>query len=124
MTKKGRKIKAFGTLARLRSERVKQPEAVPAVEPDVVHSQGRRDPCRADDQRVASTTVPPVKGVSRDKPRYTERVGPVGEEMHQAAACEPEADGSPWVDAEKMVGNEEQGNPANAPVRERAVRDP
>ena len=106
LMKEGRKIKAFGRLARhvrLRLERVKQPEAERAVKPDVVYSHGRRDPCRADNQRVASAAVPPIQGVPRDEPGYAKRVGPVGEEMHQAAAGEAETDGSPWVKAEKMV---------------------
>src|SRR5471032_863378 len=116
--KKGRKIKAF------RSEHMQQPEAVHTMKPDMVYSEGRRDPCRADDQRVASTTVPPVQRVPRDEPWYAERVGPVGEEMHQATACEAETDGSPGVDAEKMVRNGKQRNPADTPMSERAMRDP
>ncbi len=103
----GRKVDGVGMLfyrafVRL-SERVKQPEADHAMKPDMVYRHGRRDPCRADDQRVASTAVPPVQGVSRDEPGYAQRIGPVGEEMHQAAAGKAETDGSPWMNAEKMV---------------------
>src|SRR5476651_2822520 len=116
--KKGRKIKAF------RSEHMQQPEAVHTMKPDMVYSKGRRDPCCADDQRIASTAVPPVQRVPRDEPGYAERVGPVGEEMHQATAGEAEADGGPWVDAEQVVRSREQCNPANTPMRKRAVRDP
>src|SRR5471032_2815150 len=120
----GRKIKSFGRRVCFRSEHVKQPEAVHAMKPDMVYSQGRRDPCRADNQRVASPAVPPVQGVSRDEPGYAERVGPVGEEMHQATACEAETDGGPWADAKKMIRKGEHCNPADTPMRERAMRDP
>src|SRR5471030_1420642 len=97
----GRKIKSFGRRVCFRSEHVKQPEAVHAMKPDMVYSKGRRDPCCADDQRIASTAVPPVQRVPRDEPGYAERVGPVGEEMHQAAA-----------------------GAADTPMRKRTVRDP
>jgi len=88
------------------------------------HDKPRARPSGRHHQRITSSAIPPVQRMTRSDPRHAERVRPIGEQMHDAAARKPEQRRRGRIMSKPMISSGEQRNPRDTPMRRRTMRDP
>ena len=91
-------------------------QRVDVVEPDMVADHEGGQPGEADDDDVAAPAVPQVQRMAAGNPWHAERIGPVGQQVHQAAGGETQGRHRHQVRAERGVGPVQQRQPAHAPM--------
>jgi hypothetical protein len=86
-------------------------------QPEVRHHAPRRQPRCAHYQQIAAAAIPPVQRMTPGNPWHAERIRPVREQMHQAAACEAERRRRERHAPEPVIRRGQQKQPADTPMR-------
>lgn len=82
-------------------------------------------PRQRNDDEVAPPALPQIQRMPLPDPRHAERVGPIGEQVHEAAAREAEPCRSKRMRmSERTIGHDERGCPGQPPMRRSTMRNP
>ena len=77
------------------------------------------------DDEIATPALPQIQRMPFPDPWHTERIGPVGEQVHEATAGEPEQRSSKGMRvAQGAIGDDKRGGPGKPPMCRCTMRNP
>ena len=85
----------------------------------------RSRPSERDDEQITTPALPQIQRMPFPNPRHAERIRPIGEQVHEAAAGEAErGSGKRAGRMERAIRENERRRPAHPSMSGRSMRDP
>ena len=94
------------------------------MQPDMLTNKPRGDPRTRNNNQITPPTIPKIQRMPRSDPRHSQRIRPIGQQMHDPSTSKPKRRGSINRMPKPMIGTHEQRDPPHTPMRQRTMRNP